>query len=72
MNTTKQFGIRMTLPVEDTFRLPHLLGDDFASTRWFNDEMQRDQFLSDYASQFVYYREGDVATLRYEPIERDI
>ena len=32
----KRYGIRITLPPGDPFRAAHLLGDDWASHRWFD------------------------------------
>lgn len=55
----KKFGIRVTLTENNPMRLPHLLGEDWASTRWYETEQQRDAALIDMSRRLPNYREGD-------------
>ncbi|MDH3647680.1 MAG: hypothetical protein OER80_12995 [Gammaproteobacteria bacterium] len=63
------YGIRMTLPENDSFRL--VLGDDWASFRWYATEAERDEALADMRREHEYSRLGDIPTLIYERVERD-
>lgn len=63
------FGIRMTLPADDTFRL--VLGDDWTSYRWYAHELERDVALVALQTEHAYSRLGDTPTLVYDKVERD-
>ncbi len=63
------YGIRMTLPSDDTFRL--VLGDDFATFRWYATAEERDAALADIRREHQYSRTGDTPTLIYQKVERD-
>ncbi|MGV6857745.1 MAG: hypothetical protein ACWA5X_02115 [bacterium] len=39
---SKQYGIRITLPENSTMSMDHLLGKNWESYRWFDDEASRD------------------------------
>lgn len=63
------FGIRMTLPADDTFRL--VLGDDWTSYRWYAHELERDVAFVALQTEHAYSRLGDTPTLVYDKVERD-
>lgn len=67
----KEYGAKMTLPVGDTLRAAHLLGEDFSHTRWFPSLDARDLFLEKYNAQYLYYRLGDLTRYDYECVERE-
>ncbi|MDH3588928.1 MAG: hypothetical protein OEQ74_05955 [Gammaproteobacteria bacterium] len=63
------YGVRMTLPDNDPFRL--VLGDDWISFRWFASESERDAALAQMRREHQFSRLGDTPTLIYERAERD-
>ena len=63
------FGVRMTLPEDDSFRL--VLGEDWTSYRWYASEAERDAALAGMRREHEYSRIGDMPTLNYEKVERD-
>ena len=67
----KKYGIRMTLPEGDPMRLPHLLGENWETFRWYESEQERDSVLADMQAKHPYYRTGDFASLVYYKAERD-
>lgn len=60
----KQFGIRVELPLNDPMSAPHLLGDQWSGTRWFDTEVARDIALQKMQDQPAYYRKGDSPTVQ--------
>jgi hypothetical protein len=69
LSVPKRFGVRVTLPNQDTFA--QLLGTDWEGLHWFETAEERDRALSDMASEHLYSRRGDRPRLRFEPLERD-
>ena len=67
----KKYGIKINLPAGDTMSAPHLLGDSWHSTRWFESEEQRDHAQSEMERQPRYYRQGDSPTVILEKIEEE-
>ena len=64
----KRFGLRLSLPGEDTLR--SVLGDGWAKERWFTTELERDRAINELRKQHLYYRLGDRPTLEIEKINR--
>ncbi len=69
-NTNKRFGIRITLPKGDPMAMPHLLGSDWESHRWYDSPQARDRALEDMMSEHPFSRQGDRPWIVCEPIER--
>ncbi|MBT8137636.1 MAG: hypothetical protein KJO54_11530 [Gammaproteobacteria bacterium] len=63
------YGVRMTLPPDDPMR--RVLGDEWASFRWFASIDERDNALIRMRREHEYSRLGDTPTLVYEKVERD-
>lgn len=61
------FGIRMTLPSQDTFT--SILGDGWETVRWYASQAERDAALATIGKRHLYSRIGDSPTLNYEAIE---
>jgi hypothetical protein len=59
----KRYGIRMTLPPNDPMRLPHLLGEDWQSYRWYGTEREREEALGELQKEHIYSRRGDIPSL---------
>lgn len=68
----KRFGIRAKMDPSDPMAAPHLLGPDFQAERWFASREERDRILADLQSGRPYYRQGDIPSIQYEPIEEKI
>ena len=64
----KKFGIRISLPAGDTFQ--RLLGDEWARTRWYATESERDRACNEIAARHLYYRRTDTPTQVLEKIIR--
>ena len=64
---TKPYGIRVSLPRGDTFS--NLLGTNWERFHWFSRPEERDQRLSDMASEHLYSRQGDCASLIFESMD---
>lgn len=60
----KQFGIRVELPENDPMSAPHLLGEQWSGTRWFETEGARDSALEKMQKQPEYYRKGDTPSVQ--------
>ncbi|HLU07267.1 MAG TPA: hypothetical protein VKZ91_11980 [Woeseiaceae bacterium] len=56
----KRYGIRVTLPPEDTFT--RLLGDDWERYHWYESEEERDAAFRKMAVRHGYYRKSDAPT----------
>lgn len=67
LSASRRFGIRVTLPMQDTFS--PLLGTDWERVHWYGTAEERDRALKDMASEHLYSRRGDRPTLRFEPID---
>ncbi len=67
----KKYGVRITLPEGDPMAAPHLLGEDWAATRWFETPEERDAWIEQARREHLYSRRGDVPTQRYEKVEGD-
>lgn len=65
----KRYGIRGVLPEGDPMRAPHLLGDNWEFTRWYDSRAARDAAYKSYQRQFTFYRRGDKPSLALEKIE---
>ena len=64
----RRFGIRVTLPPNDTLR--NIVGDDWERVHWYADEDERDQAYQAMAIRHGYYRNSDTPTQVLEKIER--
>lgn len=64
----KHFGIRVTLPANDTLR--KVLGDDWERVHWFATENERDIAFDKMAERHGYYRKSDAPTQVLEKISR--
>ena len=67
---SKQFGIRVSLPVDDTFN--RLLGEDWEQFHWYETEEKRDTALADMASVHLYSRRGDRPRVVYTAVDRSM
>jgi len=67
----KRYGIRITLPEGSTLSAPHLLGPDWESFRWFENEEARERALTDMARELGNYRKGDRVAQVLERVELD-
>ncbi len=65
----KPFGIRVDLPKDDPMSAPHLLGDDWAGTRWFESAELRDAAMEAMRRQPNYYRRGDTPSVVLSAID---
>ena len=66
----KRFGIRITLKEGNPMALPHLLGEDWESTHWYESEDERDRALADMSRQLPNYRKGDIAAQVFTKIQQ--
>jgi len=66
--TERRFGIRVTLPPNDTLR--KLLGDDWERLHWYPTEEERDAAFEHMAVRHGYYRNTDSPTQVLEKIVR--
>lgn len=67
-NRARNFGIRVTLPANDTLR--KVLGDDWERTLWYATEVERDAAFDSMAARHGYYRKTDSPTQVLEKISR--
>lgn len=67
-DTQRKFGIRVTLPPQDTLR--NIVGDDWERLHWYADEDERDRAFEAMATRHGYYRNSDTPTQVLEKIER--
>jgi len=68
-DNSKPFGVKVELPENDPFRMPHLLGDDWAGVRWFATAQERDQAMDSILKQPSNYRQGDKPSIIVTPID---
>jgi len=64
----RRFGIRVTLPANDTLR--KILGNDWERLHWFPNEDERDRAFENMARRHGYYRNTDSPTQVLEKIVR--
>lgn len=64
------FGIRISLPTDDTFA--NLVGADWTTTRWYASEQERDSAFGTIGARHPFSRIGDEPTLHYEKISRRV
>ena len=64
----RRFGIRVTLPANDTMR--KVLGDDWERMHWYRSESERDSAFDNMAIRHGYYRDTDTPTQVLEKIIR--
>ena len=64
----RRFGIKVTLPADDTLR--NILGDDWERLHWYADADERDRAYQAMATRHGYYRASDSPTQVLEKIER--
>ena len=65
----RRYGIVVRLPPGDPMAAPHLLGEDWTSTRWYDSAAARDAALLEMRRQPEYYRAGDVPSVSLTPID---
>lgn len=66
---TKSFGISVSMPDNDPMSAPHLLGDDWAGTRWYDTAEERDTAFDAMQNHPRYYRKGDTPSIVLEKID---
>lgn len=64
----RRFGIRVTLPPDDTFN--RLLGDEWERVHWYRTEAERDHAYERMAKRHGYYRKTDTPTQVLEKLVR--
>ena len=64
----RPFGIRVTLPPNDTLR--NIVGNDWERLHWYADEDERDRAFEAMAARHGYYRNSDTPTQVLEKIQR--
>ncbi len=64
----RPFGIRVTLPENDTLR--NVLGDSWERMHWYATEQERDSAFEKMATRHGYYRTTDAPTQVLEKISR--
>lgn len=65
---SRSFGIRVTLPANDTLR--SVLGDDWERLHWYPTEAERDRAFDEMATRHGYYRNTDTPTQVLEKLEK--
>jgi hypothetical protein len=65
----KKYGIRITLAEGNPMGLPHLLGDDWESVRWYETEAERERAMADLSRRLPNYRQGDEIAQVFTRIE---
>lgn len=68
----KQFGIRITLPTDDTMAAPHLIGPDWEGYRWYDSAEERDKAYREMLEQPPYYRRDEDPTQILTKVERHV
>ena len=64
----RTFGIRVTLPSDDTLR--NILGENWERMHWYASESERDGAFDNMAERHGYYRDTDSPTQVLEKISR--
>ncbi len=65
----KAYGVKVELPDNDPFRMPHLLGDEWTGTRWFATAAERDVAMAGIVKQPGNYRRGDTPSILVSAID---
>lgn len=65
---SKQYGIRITMPENDPMAMPHLLGSEWESYRWYASPEERDRALEDMVREHQFSRRGDRPSIYCEPV----
>jgi len=63
------YGIRVKMPDNDPMSAPHLLGENWTSSRWFDSAEERDAALIEMQNHPRYYRDGDLPSIVLEKID---
>jgi len=66
---TQRFGISVKMPEDDPMSAPHLLGEDWVSSRWFDSAEERDVAFAEMQNHPRYYRQGDTPSIVLEKID---
>lgn len=64
----KTYGIKVSMPSDDTMSMDHLLGKDWESFRWFETSELRDRMFLQMSATPENYRIGDNPTVSLEKI----
>lgn len=64
-----RYGVRVRVRSSDPFK--NLVGEDWTREHWFETREERDEWLGNMSSRYIYFRPGDRPTLDYEKIERE-
>jgi hypothetical protein len=64
----RRFGIRVTLPPNDTIR--KILGNDWEKLHWYPSEAERDQAFEKMAARVGYFRDTDSPSQILEKLVR--
>ncbi len=64
----KKYGIRVTMPEDDTLSASHLLGENWENFRWYETAEKRDRVYEQMSETPENYREGDHATIILEKV----
>ncbi|MEC9376441.1 MAG: hypothetical protein VYA80_08765 [Pseudomonadota bacterium] len=64
------FGIRVEIQEDDPFI--NLIGKNWSTEYWFNDQFVRDEALKDMSSEHIYSRDGDKPTLIFTAIDKNL
>ena len=64
----RRFGIRVTLPHNDTIR--KILGNDWEKLHWYPSEAERDQAFDKMSARHGYYRDTDSPSQILEKLVR--
>lgn len=67
----KRYGIKITLPPGDTFSAAHLLGDNWESYRWYDNEADRDHAYEQMLERPPYYRRDEDPSQIVSKVEHD-
>jgi len=65
----QRYGILVKIPENDPMSAPHLLGDDWSRTRWYDTEVARNEAFDDMLKQPGNYRKGDIPSIRLSKVE---
>ncbi|MFK7996230.1 MAG: hypothetical protein AB8B87_18980 [Granulosicoccus sp.] len=65
----KPYGVKVALPENDPFNMPHLLGENWAGMRWFATAEERDVAMASILKQPGNYRRGDVPSILVTAID---
>jgi hypothetical protein len=64
----RPWGIAVHMPSGDPMSAPHLLGEDWASARWYATQADRDLAFVDMQDHPPWYRRGDSPSVHLEKI----